>query len=321
MAGRMLPCLVATAVACLAPPAFGAAFSLVPGQASVGGVGTYVTREPDTLLDVARRYDLGYAQLVAANRGVDPWLPGAKHRVVLPSFYLLPDAPRRGIVINVAALRLFYYPPDSGRVETFPIGAAVTGDATPLGATFVAAKEAAPTWYPPASIRSEQPDLPKAIPPGPDDPLGAFALHLGWPGYLIHGTNKPYGVGRDVSHGCIRLYPEDILKLFAEVAVGTPVRVVDQPVEVGWIGGRLYVAVYPSREEVDALDIGAKFITAFPPNLVARVSAAAGDQANRIDWSAVRRAGLERTGIPTPVTGPLGPIFRLQRINAAVGGL
>ncbi len=281
--------------------AMAAEYPLAPDQAVVGEIGAYVTREQDILLDVARDYDLGFTQLMAANPGIDPWLPGAGRRITLPSRYILPDAPREGIVINLAARRLFYFPPNGGHVETYPVGIGVIGNSTPLGATSVISKEANPTWYPPPSIRADEPDLPAAVPPGPDDPLGAFALHLGWPDYLIHGTNKPDGVGRNVSHGCIRLYPEDIERLFREVSAGTPVRVVRQAVEAAWIGDALFIEVHPSKSQADEIDTTGTFTPNFPKDLVARVSAAADQHAGRIDWDAVRQAALRRTGLPVEV--------------------
>ncbi|HKT19040.1 MAG TPA: L,D-transpeptidase family protein [Stellaceae bacterium] len=282
-------------------PAHAAMFLLAPGGAAIGTLGSYTTQAQDTFPDIARRYDLGYTQLVAANRRIDPWLPGQGTRVVLPSFYLLPDAPRRGIVVNLAAQRLYYFPPKSGKVETFPIGIGVQGWATPAGMTRVVAKVKDPTWYPPPSIRAQHPDLPRAIPPGPDDPLGDYALRLGWSDYLIHGTNKPDSVGRRVSHGCLHLYPADIERLFNEVPVGTPVRVINQQVETGWIGRQLYVAVHPSLRMVDAIDLGESVTPEPPSDLMARVAAAAGNAANRVDWAEVKRIGLAQSGIPTPV--------------------
>jgi L,D-transpeptidase ErfK/SrfK len=282
------------------------AFALAPGQMAVGALGNYGTREEDTLLDVARRYDLGYTQLVAANPGVDPWLPGAGRRVALPSRYLLPSGPRRGIVINVVQQRLFYFPRDGSRVETYPIGVAVQGWSTPGGTTRVVAKDRHPTWYPPASIRKEDPDLPPMVPAGPDNPLGDYALRLGWKGYLIHGTNKPDGVGRNSSHGCIRLYPEDIERLFAEVPVGTPVRVVKEEVRAAWIDDEFYVAIYPSKDQADELDVNQPMTPAVPPRLEKQLAAAAGEGGlGRIDWDAVERAARDRSGIPLRVTVPV----------------
>jgi L,D-transpeptidase ErfK/SrfK len=281
-------------------------FSLAPGQTAIGELTTYVTRHADTLIDIARRYDLGYTQLVAANRGIDPWLPGAGRRIALPSRYILPDGPRRGIVINLVQQRLYYFWPDGRKVETHPIGVAVQGWSTPSGTTRVVAKQFRPSWYPPPSIRKEQPDLPQMVPPGPDNPLGDYALQLGWPGYLIHGTNKPDGVGRNSSHGCIRLFPEDIEWLFSAVSVGTPIRVVNEEVQAAWIGNELYVAIYPNKDQAQQLDTGEPMTAATPPRLKKRVAAAAGaGRLDRIDWHEVERAGQDRTGMPVRVTRPI----------------
>jgi L,D-transpeptidase ErfK/SrfK len=281
--------------------AHAAALRSPAGQLAIGELTTYVTRQADTLADVAQHYDLGYTQLVVANPAVDPWLPGAGRAVVIPSYYLLPDAPHVGIVVNLAEQRLFYFPPGNTEVQTFPVGIGREALTTPLGVTRVVGKERAPSWIPPQSIRAERPDLPPEIRPGPDNPLGAYALRLGWPNYLIHGTNKPDGVGRSVSHGCLHLYPWDIKKVFAEVSIGTPVRVVDQRVEVAWIGDQLFLEVHPNQEEADAIDIGIRVSLEPPPDLVEQVTAAAGSSVDRVDWAAVQRAGLEESGIPTPV--------------------
>lgn len=287
-----------------APPAN--AFPLVPGQTAVGTLGVHVTRSEDTLPDIARQYDLGYTQLAAANPGVDPWLPGAGRRIALPSKYLLPDGPRRGIVINLVQQRLFYFPPEGRTVETYPIGVAVEGWSTPRGTTRVVAKQVHPAWYPPPSIRKEQPDLPQMVPPGPDNPLGDYALRLGWPGYLIHGTNIPDGVGRNSSHGCIRLYPEDIERLFNKVSVGTPVRVVTDEVQAAWIGTDLYMAIYPNKDQAEQIDNNEPMTPAAPPHLRKRVAAVAGRQGvGRVDWREVEKGGRDRTGIPVRVTAPV----------------
>ena len=300
--------LCAAAALALGAPAPAAAtqFALPAGAREIGAVETYVAAAGDNLLDLARRYDLGYTQLVAANPGIDPWRPGAGRVIRIPGYYLLPDGPRRGIVVNLAEQRLFYFPPGGHSVETFPVGTAVRGLDSPLGTTRVVAKLPHPTWYPPASIRAERPDLPPAVPPGPDDPLGAYALALGWPGYLIHGTNKPDGIGRNVSHGCLHLYPEDMARLYREVAVGTPVRVVDQATEAQWVGDTLLVAVHPSKDDADRLDSGESVTPSAPPDLVARVAAAASYRADDVDWAAVARAGRERTGIPVRIATRAG---------------
>lgn len=303
--GAALRALVPAALLALsAPHATATSFALAPDQKLVGAPAVYVTREDDTLGDVARSNDLGYGQLAVVNEGVDPWFPGRGHRVTLPGLYLVPEGARTGIVVNLAEQRLYYFPPDGHSVETYPIGVGVEGRSTPTGVTRILRKETRPTWYPPPSIREEKPELPAVVPAGPDNPLGDYALRLGWPGYLIHGTNKPYGVGRNVSHGCLRLYPEDIARLFGEVKVGTPVRVIDQEIRLAWVGQELYLAVAPSKQQMDELALNQPMSPAIPPDLVHRVIDAAGPQVDRVDWSAVERIGIKRPGMPIRITKP-----------------
>lgn len=211
----------------------------------------------DTFSDIARRFNLGYEEMVRANPGVDPWLPGEGREVVLPTQFVLPSAPREGLVINLAQLRVFYFPKrkegELQTVITHPIGIGKVGWVTPEGTTKVTGKQKNPTWYPPASVRKEHREagdpLPRKVPPGPDNPLGAYKMTLGWPSYLIHGTNKPYGVGMRSSHGCIRFYPEDIAELYDDIPVGTKVTVVNQPFVFGWHGDALYVQAFPVLED------------------------------------------------------------------------
>ncbi len=262
----------------------------------LGAPGSHVVAAGETFVDLARRYDLGFVELRAANPDVDVWAPAAGTKLVLPTAHLLPDAPRQGIVINLAELRLYYFDP-AGAVATFPIGIGGEGWETPVGQTRVAGKRERPTWTPPASIRAERPYLPAQIPAGPNNPLGDFALDLGWRGYLIHGTSKPAGVGRRVSHGCIRLYPEDIAWLFPRVPVGTPVTIVDQPVKVGWSGGVLYVEVHPTQAQADSIEAYGMFAPQPAPDLDWRVQRAAGAAANRLDWPLIRRIAEERRGL------------------------
>ena len=284
-----------------APPATIKEFTLTPGQKVVGEVREYVVQPGEGLNDIARKFDLGYTALAAANPGVDQFSPGVGRRLIIPALYVLPDAPRRGIVINLAQYRLFYFPSGGDRVETYPLGLGVISASTPLGATSVMWKEPNPTWYPPPSIRAERPELPPMIPPGPDNPLGDYAMHLGWKNYLIHGTNKPDGVGRNVSHGCIHMYPEDIERLFGELSVGAPVRTVNQLATAGWVRDRLYLEVYPSKTQTEEIDTD--HLVSFEPAPGARnvVRAAAGRYADAVDWRAVDRAAQERTGAPVLV--------------------
>ncbi len=220
-----------------------------PEQTVVGEPQIVFTRNTDTFSDLAREYGLGYDELVAANPGIDPWLPGKNTPVLLPTQYVLPDTPRRGVILNIASKRLFYYPAvDEGervQVMTYPIGIGRIGWDTPLGDTKVVAKARDPHWYVPWSVQQEHREmgdpLPPIVPPGPDNPLGSHVLKLEMPGYLIHGTNQPYGVGMRVSHGCVRLYPENIELLYSMVDIGEPVSIVNEPFLVGRLNGELYL--------------------------------------------------------------------------------
>lgn len=299
---KTAPVLALLVLTAFARPAWSETFALTPGQSMVGAVDAYVTKPKDTLIHLARAKHLGYTELATANRSIDPWAPGVGTKIVIPNIYILPDVPRQGIVVNLAQRRLYYFPPDGKTVETYPIGVGVIGRGTPVAMTKVTRKEPHPAWYPPASIRAEDPTLPGRIAPGPDNPLGDYALRLGLPAYLIHGTNKPYGVGRNVSHGCIRLYPEDIKKLFSRVKVGTPVRIIDQPDSVAWVGDQLFVAVYPNKEQTDAIDLRQAFVPSIPQDLINRLVEVAGDKADRIDWDKVEKAAWQRTGMPVDVT-------------------
>lgn len=270
----------------------------------IGTLGSYRTRYSDTLLDVARAHDLGYVEMIAANPGVDPWVPGAGTDIVLPTMHVLPDGPRKGILLNVGDMRLYHFPTGVAAIRSFPVGIGRTAWNTPLGTTHIVRKEPNPTWVVPASIRALEPDLPASVPPGPDDPLGAFALHLGWPGYLIHGTNKPYGVGRRVSHGCVRLYAPDIAWLFHHVTVGTPVTVVNQPVKIGHWAGELLLEAHPTLKQASEIDDDDRFTPEPAPGIADRLTAAAGAQTPRIDWDLVARVIRERRGYPISILKP-----------------
>jgi L,D-transpeptidase ErfK/SrfK len=266
-----------------------------------GQLSSHVAQHEDTLVDLAVHYGVGYVELLAANPGVDPWLPPEGERLVVPDAQLIPPGPREGIVVNLGEMRLYYFEPGM-RARSYPIGIGRAGWTTPRGRTTVTRKREKPTWTPGPSARREDPSLPRVVPPGPDNPLGEHALYLGWPSYLIHGTNLPPGVGRHSSRGCIRLYAQHMAELYARVGKGTPVRVLEEPVKLGWVGGELYLEVHPDPKQSVQLDETGRFDPAPPPRLRERVEREAGAAASRIDWAAVERAGLERTGIPVPVT-------------------
>jgi len=274
--------------------------SATPDAPFVGRLGEYTTTYEDTLHDIARRFDLGFTELRAANPDVDPFTPGEGTRLVLPGAHLLPDAPREGIVVNLAEMRLYYFSDDG--VETFPLGIGREGVTTPLGRTTVVRKQESPTWYPPESVRARKPELPNVVPPGPENPLGGHALYLGWPAYLIHGTNLPYGVGRRVSSGCLRMYPEDIAHLFETVPVGTPVTVVDQPIKFAWVDGELYMEAHPDAEVADEVMETGDAPAQWPEQILERAHAVAGEEAARLDWPTLLQAGLERRGYPIRIT-------------------
>ena len=273
---------------------------------------SYEVQQEDTFVDIARAFDLGYVELVAANPGVDPWLPGVGRRIVIPDTHLPPAAPPHGIVINLGDLRLYYFAPGGSQPLTFPIGIGQEGWGIPLSHTTVIRKRVNPTWVPPASIRAERPDLPAAIPPGPDNPMGGFALDLGWTSYAIHGTNTPYAVGRRVTHGCIRLYPEDIERLFPLIPVGTHVTVVEQPVKFAWRDGELYMESHATGLQVDELEQEGQLTPQPVADLDELVRDAAGPQSDRIDWVLARQVALERSGVPVRITRPVpeGAIYR-----------
>lgn len=210
----------------------------------------------DTLIDIARRHNVGYEEIVRANPDVSIWIPGEGTEVTIPGKFILPDAERTGVVINVAELRLYYFPEarngETPRVESYPIGIGREGYDTPLGITKTTMRLQDPAWYPPRSMREEAAargePAPAVVPPGPDNPLGRHAVLLDIPGYLIHGTNDPDGIGMRASRGCIRMFPEDIESVFHNVPVGTQVNIIDQPIKVGWQEGQALVQVFEPLE-------------------------------------------------------------------------
>jgi L,D-transpeptidase ErfK/SrfK len=206
-----------------------------------------IENENESLIELARKFDLGYNEIVDANPGLDPFVPGSGKAVIIPSSWIMPDVQvYDGIVINISELRLYYFFSQGGRpqVMTFPIGIGDEGTETPLGSYRIIEKIINPAWHVPESIRKEHPELPAVVPAGPDNPMGSHALRLSLPSILIHGTNRPWCVGRMASHGCIRLYPEDIPKLFRMVSKDAPVTIVSQPVKIGVREGKVYIELH-----------------------------------------------------------------------------
>jgi L,D-transpeptidase ErfK/SrfK len=267
-----------------------------------GDTETITAFHDDTLPDLARRYGLGYEEILRANVTVDTWLPGEGTTIVIPGQRLLPPGPREGVVVNLPEHRLYYYPKlkkgETPYVITYPVSIGKMDWATPLGETKVIDKRKNPTWSPPESVRKEHEErgdpLPKIVGAGPDNPLGAYAMRLNiTPGaYLIHGTNNPIAVGMAITHGCIRMYPEDIEALFPLVKVGTPVWLINEPVKVARVDGRVWLEVHPpiddqgQRAEVDL------------ESFYARANAALGDTPAAIHWDFVLSTLKEATGLP-----------------------
>jgi L,D-transpeptidase ErfK/SrfK len=272
----------------------------------IGEAGQTEAEQQDTLPDIARQYHLGFDEIIAANPGVDTWIPGAGTVIRLPMQHLLPDAPRTGIVVNLPDGRLYYFRADENDnrvVEAYAISVGKMDWKTPLGVTTIVKKERNPIWYPPKSVREthlkdDGDILPAFIPPGPDNPLGDYALRLGITrgSYLIHGTNKPVGVGMQITHGCIRLYPEDIEHLFAEVPVGMTVRIVNQRIKTGWVDGALYLEVHHPLDGMDPKDV--EDLTALTRSIVV----ATAQRRVIIDWDTAERVFQQADGAPTRIS-------------------
>ncbi len=281
------------------------------GSDLVGGLVTVQAGPEDTLIDIARKYGLGYDEIRAANPAVDSWMPREGTSVILPKLHLLPMAPREGIVINVSEMRLYYYPkPKKGEaptVEIFPVSIGRGDWNTPLVTTRISSKVVDPVWTPPKSIKEEHAaegdPLPNVVKAGPDNPLGKYALRMTLPSYLIHGTNKEFGIGMQVTHGCMRLYPEHIERLYRTVPVGTPVRIVNQRYKAGWHQGVLYMEVHPPLEGPHGEKGRGK-----TPMVEALTSATKNAPAYAINWDRVDELDLESTGIPGAVGQPLTPM-------------
>jgi L,D-transpeptidase ErfK/SrfK len=295
------------------PPGVRANEYLLPegGDDVVGAVEHVRADAQDTFVDIAQRYGAGFDEMKLANPKVDPWLPKAGTTVAVPTRFVLPAAPRNGVVLNIAELRLYYFPAAAAgeprRVFTYPVSVGRLDWRTPLGTTRVVRKVTGPVWTPPESIRREHAALgeilPAQVPPGPDNPLGPYALYLGISGYLLHGTDarKQNGIGIIATHGCVRLYNEDVETLHRQVPVGTQVNIVDQSYKAGWKDGTLYLEVHPpfgAEGEADLTHLS---------EAVQVVSTAAGARPDYpVDWKKVEAEVLAPTGMPVAI-GPRLP--------------
>jgi len=267
----------------------------------IGKETTYTVREKETLIDIARKFDISFADIMSANGDIDPWLPKKNRKILIPNRHIMPKVKRDGIVINLGDLRIYFYK-NYSLIATYPIGIGRSGWETPLGLAEVIEKKIDPYWVPPDSVREEDPSLPKVVAPGEDNPLGTRAIYLSMPSYLIHGTNKPYGVGMKVSHGCIRMYPEDVELLFDLVEVGTKVSIINQPIKVGWHNNDLYIEVHqlPAyASEKNTLEI--KDRRNLYPLATTMVQKVAGLSITEVNWQVVFKSVLEAKGIPTKI--------------------
>lgn len=271
-------------------------------ESYVGDMIQYRATFEDTFVHVARDYNLGYVEMRAANPDVDPWIPGKGKKLILPTRHILPDAPRKGIVINLADMRLYAYVNGDEAPNTYSIGIGREGLKTPEGKTTVARKIVGPIWRPTDRMRREDPKLKEVVMPGPDNPMGTHAMYLGWPQYAIHGTNKPFGIGRRSSSGCIRMYPEGIKTLYDLIPVGTQVTVVNQPVKVAWIDNELFIEAQPTVEQANAMEETGEIVEQkLGEQDMARIIKVAGEYKDRIRWAAVRTAVRERKGYPIAI--------------------
>ena len=249
----------------------------------------------------------GRMKIKTTNKEIDvrvsilPTVHGEK--VVLPSKFILPVAPMKGIVLNIPEMRLYYYPPKgkngSQEVHTYPLGVGREGWNTPYIKTMIVEKKIKPSWHPPKSIRKEHEEagdpLPKIVKPGPDNPLGSYAMRLGRRDYLIHGTNKPYGIGMRISHGCIRLYPEDIKELFSKVSLETPVNIINQPYKIGVKDDVIYLEAHPFLDEDK--DIFENNLT----SIISMVIKISNNREYQLDMSTAYEAIKNPNGLPIPI--------------------
>jgi L,D-transpeptidase ErfK/SrfK len=272
-------------------------FSVAKGDDVIGRLAVLKLEKGDTLPDIARHFSLGINAINASNPGVDVWVPRAGERVLLPLSFILPDTPRKGIVINLATMRLFQFKGDgkSQVVLTYPVGIGTEERPSPTGSMLVERKVHRPTWYVPSSIaedhRKKGDILPAEVPPGPENPLGEYALYLSRPSYLMHGTNKPASIGLRATNGCIRLYPEDVKKLYKDTPVKTSVLIVNQPYLLGQRGGVVYLEAHVPLKGMDADFDGVK----------AKLKKIEKDSGHGLDWRKVRKTLAEARGIPVPL--------------------
>jgi L,D-transpeptidase ErfK/SrfK len=272
-------------------------FDLKEGRTVYGEMKTVKAERKQTLLDIAKDYNLGYNQIAAANPRIDPWVPFEGASVIVPTVFVLPKIrPPFGIVVNLAEMRLYHFmfaKEGKSRFWTCPVGVGKEGYSTKLSVYTVLSKAKDPIWVVPPSVLKEDPELPQRVLPGPENPLGKYILRFSRLSYGIHGTNRPWGVGRRVSHGCIRLYSEDIASLFPLVPVGTLVHIIYEPIKVGWAEDKCWLQVYQDYENNidDPLSVVLSGISACE-QVIGPLE---------VDFKKIQKAIKEQSGIPVPV--------------------
>lgn len=281
---------------------------------AIGEMSEYTATHDDTLVKIAREFNLGFVELRAANPTVDPWLPGKGVKLTIPKWNLLPEGPRDGVLINLPEMRVYVFVKDKEHPMTFPLAIGREGLETPIGTTTINRKQADPIWRPTPRMRSEDPKLPAEVGPGPENPMGTHAMYLGWPSFAIHGTNKPYAIGRRASSGCIRMYPEDITQMFEMLPVGTKVTTVNQPLKLAWIDNILYLEAHPDMDQaIQMEETGQVYLSKLTDEDLQLVLKAAGAYKDRLQWAAIRNAIRERTGYPIMIA-------RAPRVEVSASG-
>ena len=296
------PLLASLSALLMAAPALALELPLPPpGEDVVGQVQVIKAKYEDTFADLGTANDLGYLEMVAANPGVDPWLPGEGSEVILPTRFILPPGPREGIVINLAEYRMYYFPKGQNVVHTFPLGIGREGWNSPIANTTITGKFPNPPWIPPKSIREEHAAegdiLPAIFPPGPNNPLGPFKFTLGTAGYLIHGSNKKFGIGMRVSHGCFRMLNHNVLELAKMVPVGTKVRIINEPYKFGVSGGKVYLEAHAPLDDTGEASVVDKHAQVI--NTLLKRNDLGGEQS--LDWEVVREVVAAEDGIPVEI--------------------
>jgi L,D-transpeptidase ErfK/SrfK len=276
-----------------------------PGEDIIGEIQVIKAKYEDTFADIAEANDLGYLEMVAANPGIDPWLPGEGTDIALPTRFILPPGPREGIVINLAEYRMYFFPKGQNVVHTYPLGIGREGWNSPIATTTIVGKTPNPAWYPPKSIREEHAaegdPLPMVVPAGPDNPLGPFKFNLGTTGYLIHGSNKKFGIGMRVSHGCFRMLNNNVLELAKMAPVGTTVRIINEPYKFGVSQNKVFLEAHAPLDDSGVQSVVDKHATVIN-SLLKHDNLATGFQ---LDWEVVRDVVAGEDGIPVEIAIPV----------------